>query len=179
MAEPAATPAHTSAPPFEDVLRQFQPLITRMVRAFHVPDRPYPDRDDLAQVATIALWEAHSHCTNWGTFAGLAKCVIRAALMDLMEAEENANAPLRLDAPLSHHPNLTRFDSVAAPSDDRDLLLTIREALTSLPESQATIVWAVDAMGWPARAWARIRGQPASTVRDSLVRGRRNFRQAW
>lgn len=179
MAEPAATPAHTSAPPFEDVLQQFQPLITCMVRAFHVPGRPYPDRDDLAQVAAIALWEAHSHCTNWDTFSGLAKCIIRAALIELVEAEGDANPPLRLDAPLSNHANLTLLDSVAALSDDRDLLLTVREALTSLPQSQATIVWAVAAMGWPARAWARSRGQHTSTVRGSLARGRRNFRQAW
>lgn len=164
MAEPAATPAHTPTPPFEDVLRQFQPLITRMVRAFHVPGRPYPDRDDLAQVATIALWEAHSHCTNWDTFPGLARCTIRGALIELVEAEMDATAALRLDAPLPNHPYLTFLDSVAAPTADRDLMLTVREALASLPQDQAITVWAVDGMGWggrPGRGHAVVASTPA------------------
>lgn len=178
MQEPCE-PLADQSPSFGEVLKQYRPMLAHLIRSFHSPGRPYPDFDDLAQVATIALWDAYTRCTNWLTFPAFAKCVVKAALIDLVRRERGSALPLSsYVAPwsLEEH-NL--LDTLASPLADEDLRLAVQESLSSLPRRQATNVWAVYGVGFRATEWARFRRQHVNTIKQSLARGRRNFRKKW
>lgn len=179
VCQPFEGSARSGVQPFEALLDQFTPLIANMVRTFHAPGRPYPDKDDLAQVAMIALWEACSRCSDWATFPAYAKQAVKRALIDLVEDQFNRNPPLRLNATLPNESGLTLLDAVVAPTGDHDLRLAVKQSLARLPRKQALNLWAVKGLGWPAAAWARAHGQHVNTVMQSITRGRHNFRKAW
>ncbi|WJY26386.1 sigma-70 family RNA polymerase sigma factor [Sporosarcina trichiuri] len=85
--------------PFEEVLEQYEPMISSIIRKLHI----YREFEQFRQAGRIALWQAWSRFdeTKWD-FAPFAYRSIRGALLDELKRE-------------------TRFNDVHVPAED-DLL---------------------------------------------------------
>lgn len=82
---------------FEEVLIQFEPMISAAMRSLNI----YRDHDQFRQAARIALWRAWSkYEEERGDFAPFAYMSIRGAILDEIKKEnryEEREAPLEVE----------------------------------------------------------------------------------
>lgn len=158
-------------PPFETVLNQHQGMVRHLAEVFHVPNRAYPDVDDLYQEGCIALWRAYESCRDWKRFPTYARKVVYHALVDAWRREFRPHG--------THMHAAASPSALAAPWTDPALRLLLREILLALPAAAARDFWAVEVLGWSVRDWAKFLGHRRTSVSQSLRRARRAVRQLW
>lgn len=67
---------------FEEVARQYDPLIKSMIRQLHL----YKDVEDMHQIGLIALWEAYvKFDSKKGAFGGYAKSMVKGRLLTALQ----------------------------------------------------------------------------------------------
>ena len=172
-------------------IHRFLPLADALARRFHRRFCDLLERDDLIQVARLALVRAAARITDERTApAYLKRCITgglsqhlrdRGHLMRLPAREQHA-APWRhlsLDAPIHHHntgggsgggAGLCRLDLLPAPEQDTDATATAADAsvlqqwLEQLQPRQAQALRLTVLDGYSLRQAARLLGVSAVTV---------------
>ena len=145
---PAGALRSPPASPYADALARYEPL------AVGIADRFTPSlyRDDLRQVARVAVWQAaQAYLADRGPLAPLVRTTVRRALIDeqrklVRRARDESAWPQTVaggarplpapDAggtvgPLATH--LSRLDSARAAPDPADQTLDVQRALGRLP----------------------------------------------
>ncbi|MFC0004283.1 RNA polymerase sigma factor SigM [Micromonospora siamensis] len=144
-------------------------------RLWAVALRTLGDREEAADALQDALLSAHraaarfrgdSAVTTW-----LHRIVVNACLDRIRRRQAHPTVPLpdgsRTDAdgrPTGVEP--------AAPVQDHDTALVVRQALAALPAEQRAALVLVDVQGYPVAEVARILGVAEGTVKSRCARGR-------
>lgn len=73
---------------FEEILTQYEPMISATLRKLHI----YRDHENFRQAGRVALWQAWTRYDNTkGHFAPFASRSIRGAMLDLLRAESRVD----------------------------------------------------------------------------------------
>jgi RNA polymerase sigma-70 factor (ECF subfamily) len=179
----AATGAEPPAPSDAELLRAhvdgdpaaFAELVRRhRDRLWAVALRTTGDREEAADAIQDALLSAHraadrfrgdSAVTTW-----LHRIVVNACLDRMRRRLAHPTVPLpdgnRSDdgAPRGQEP--------AAPIQDHETALVVREALAELPAEQRAAIVLVDVQGYPVAEAAEILGVAEGTIKSRCARGR-------
>ena len=170
------------------LIHRFLPLADALAGRFHRRFCDLLERDDLIQVARLALVRAAARITDERTApAYLKRCITgglsqhlrdRGHLVRLPARKQHA-APWRhlsLDAPMHHHTTgdgdagLCRLDLLPAPEQDTDAAATaansslLRQSLEQLPPRQAQALRLTILDGHSLRQAAHLLGVSAVTV---------------
>ncbi len=178
-----AAGAVPSAPSDADLLRAhvdgdpgaFAELVRRhRDRLWAVALRTTGDREEAADAVQDALLSAHraaarfrgdSQVTTW-----LHRIVVNACLDRLRKRQAHPTVPL----PDGSHAGDGRHSGPepAAPVQDHDTALVVREALAALPADQRAALVLVDVQGYPVAEAAEMLGVAEGTVKSRCSRGR-------
>ncbi|MEH1099397.1 RNA polymerase sigma factor SigM [Micromonospora sp. CPCC 205561] len=144
-------------------------------RLWAVALRTLNDREEAADALQDALLSAHraaarfrgdSAVTTW-----LHRIVVNACLDRIRRRQSHPTVPLpdgvRDDAGFA-----TGGVEPAAPVQDHDTALVVRQALAGLPVEQRAALILVDVQGYPVAEVARILGVAEGTVKSRCARGR-------
>ena len=175
--------AGPSAPSDADLLRAhvggdpdaFAELVRRhRDRLWAVALRTIGDREEAADAVQDALLSAHrsaarfrgdSMVTTW-----LHRIVVNACLDRIRRRQAHPTVPLP-DG--SHADDSARTGpEPAAPVQDHDTALVVRQALAELPAEQRTALVLVDVQGYPVAEAAEILGVAEGTIKSRCARGR-------
>ena len=142
-------------------------------RLWAVALRTLGDREEAADALQDALLSAYraaerfrgdSAVTTW-----LHRIVVNACLDRLRRRQAHPTVPL---------PDGNRDDDrpsgpePAAPAEDHDTALLVREALAALPAEQRAAIVLVDVQGYPVAEAAEILGVAEGTIKSRCARGR-------
>ncbi|MGW1058583.1 RNA polymerase sigma factor SigM [Micromonospora rubida] len=145
-------------------------------RLWAVALRTIGDREEAADALQDALLSAHraaarfrgdSAVTTW-----LHRIVVNACLDRIRRRQAHPTVPLP-DG--THGPDdgpSTGGVEPAAPVQDHDTALVVRQALAELPVEQRAALVLVDVQGYPVAEVARILGVAEGTVKSRCARGR-------
>jgi RNA polymerase sigma-70 factor (ECF subfamily) len=144
-------------------------------RLWAVALRTIGDREEAADAVQDALLSAHkaaarfrgdSAVTTW-----LHRIVVNACLDRIRRRQAHPTVPLpdgNRDADASH----TGGVEPAAPVQDHDTALVVRQALAELPAEQRAALVLVDVQGYPVAEAAVILGVAEGTIKSRCARGR-------
>ncbi|MFC4018517.1 RNA polymerase sigma factor SigM [Micromonospora sp. GCM10011542] len=144
-------------------------------RLWAVALRTLGDREEAADALQDALLSAHraagrfrgdSAVTTW-----LHRIVVNACLDRIRRRQAHPTVPLP-DGSRAHDGSGTGGTEPAAPVEDHDTALVVREALAALPIDQRAALVLVDLQGYPVAEVARILGVAEGTVKSRCARGR-------
>ncbi|SIN27556.1 RNA polymerase sigma factor SigM [Micromonospora cremea] len=144
-------------------------------RLWAVALRTLGDREEAADALQDALLSAHraagrfrgdSAVTTW-----LHRIVVNACLDRIRRRQAHPTVPLPDGNRAGDGPG-TRGVEPAAPAQDHDTALVVREALAALPIEQRAALVLVDVQGYPVAEVARILGVAEGTVKSRCARGR-------
>jgi RNA polymerase sigma-70 factor (ECF subfamily) len=154
--------------------RAFAELVRRhRDRLWAVALRTMGDREEAADAVQDALLSAHrgaarfrgdSAVTTW-----LHRIVVNACLDRIRRRQAHPTVPL---------PDGNRTDDrpsgvePAAPVQDHETALLVREALAALPAEQRAAIVLVDVQGYPVSEAAEILGVAEGTIKSRCARGR-------
>jgi RNA polymerase sigma-70 factor (ECF subfamily) len=143
-------------------------------RLWAVALRTIGDREEAADAVQDALLSAHrsaarfrgdSMVTTW-----LHRIVVNACLDRIRRRQAHPTVPLPDGG---HADDGTRSGpELAAPMQDHDLALVVRQALADLPAEQRAALVLVDVQGYPVADAAEILGVAEGTVKSRCARGR-------
>ncbi|MFI0792040.1 RNA polymerase sigma factor SigM [Micromonospora rubida] len=141
-------------------------------RLWAVALRTIGDREEAADALQDALLSAHraaarfrgdSAVTTW-----LHRIVVNACLDRIRRRQAHPTVPL----PDGTHGPSTGGVEPAAPVQDHDTALVVRQALAGLPVEQRAALVLVDVQGYPVAEVAQILGVAEGTVKSRCARGR-------
>jgi RNA polymerase sigma-70 factor (ECF subfamily) len=143
-------------------------------RLWAVALRTIGDREEAADAVQDALLSAHkaaarfrgdSQVTTW-----LHRIVVNACLDRLRKRQAHPTVPL----PDGSHSNegTSHGPEPAAPVQDHDTALVVRQALAALPAEQRVALVLVDVQGYPVAEAAEILGVAEGTIKSRCARGR-------
>ena len=175
--------AGPSAPSDADLLRAhvdgdpdaFAELVRRhRDRLWAVAMRTIGDREEAADAVQDALLSAHrsaarfrgdSMVTTW-----LHRIVVNACLDRIRRRQAHPPVPL----PDGSHSDdgIRTGPEPAAPVQDHDTALVVRQALAELPAEQRAALVLVDVQGYPVAEAAEILGVAEGTIKSRCARGR-------
>ncbi|MEU4398640.1 RNA polymerase sigma factor SigM [Micromonospora orduensis] len=144
-------------------------------RLWAVALRTLGDREEAADALQDALLSAHraagrfrgdSAVTTW-----LHRIVVNACLDRIRRRQAHPTVPLPDGDPAGDGSG-TRGVEPAAPVQDHDTALVVRQALATLPVEQRAALVLVDVQGYPVAEVARILGVAEGTVKSRCARGR-------
>jgi RNA polymerase sigma-70 factor (ECF subfamily) len=182
-AHSGAPGAGPSAPSDADLLRAhvggdpdaFAELVRRhRDRLWAVALRTIGDREEAADAVQDALLSAHrsaarfrgdSMVTTW-----LHRIVVNACLDRIRRRQAHPTVPL----PDGSHSDdgIRTGPEPAAPVQDHDTALVVRQALAELPAEQRAALVLVDVQGYPVAEAAEILGVAEGTIKSRCARGR-------
>jgi RNA polymerase sigma-70 factor (ECF subfamily) len=143
-------------------------------RLWAVAVRTIGDREEAADAVQDALLSAHrgaarfrgdSAVTTW-----LHRIVVNACLDRVRRRQAHPTVPLP-DGNRSHDGPPTAPEP-AAPVQDHDTALVVRQALAALPVEQRAALVLVDIQGYPVAEAAEILGVAEGTIKSRCARGR-------
>jgi RNA polymerase sigma-70 factor (ECF subfamily) len=176
-------PGAESAPSDADLLRAhvdgdpdaFAELVRRhRDRLWAVALRTLGDREEAADAVQDALLSAHraaarfrgdSLVTTW-----LHRIVVNACLDRIRRRQAHPTVPLPDGGHTDDGP--PTGPEPAAPIQDHDTALVVREALAQLPADQRAALVLVDVQGYPVLEAAEILGVAEGTIKSRCARGR-------
>jgi RNA polymerase sigma-70 factor (ECF subfamily) len=144
-------------------------------RLWAVALRTIGDREEAADAVQDALLSAHkaaarfrgdSAVTTW-----LHRIVVNACLDRIRRRQAHRTVPLP-DGSRAADGSLTGGVEPAAPVQDHDTALVVREALAALPADQRAALVLVDVQGYPVAEAAVILGVAEGTIKSRCARGR-------
>jgi RNA polymerase sigma-70 factor (ECF subfamily) len=143
-------------------------------RLWAVALRTVGDREDAADAVQDALLSAHraaarfrgeSAVTTW-----LHRIVVNACLDRMRRRQAHPTVPLPDGSHSDDGP--ATGPEPAAPAQDHDTALVVREALAALPAEQRAALVLVDVQGYPVAEAAEILGVAEGTIKSRCARGR-------
>jgi RNA polymerase sigma-70 factor (ECF subfamily) len=143
-------------------------------RLWAVALRTIGDREEAADAVQDALLSAHrgaarfrgdSQVTTW-----LHRIVVNACLDRLRKRQAHPTVPLPDGSHSDDGPH--RGPEPAAPMQDHDTALVVREALAALPADQRAALVLVDVQGYAVAEAAEMLGVAEGTVKSRCSRGR-------
>jgi RNA polymerase sigma-70 factor (ECF subfamily) len=143
-------------------------------RLWAVAIRTIGDREEAADAVQDALLSAHraaarfrgdSAVTTW-----LHRIVVNACLDRMRRRQAHPTVPLPDGSRSDDGPH--RGPEPAAPVQDHDTALVVREALAALPIEQRAALVLVDVQGYPVLEAAEILGVAEGTIKSRCARGR-------
>jgi RNA polymerase sigma-70 factor (ECF subfamily) len=154
--------------------RAFADLVSRhRDRLWAVALRTVGDREEAADAVQDALLSAFrgaarfrgdSAVTTW-----LHRIVVNASLDRIRRRQAHPTVPLP-DG--SHSADRPSGVEPAAPAQDHDVALVVREALAGLPAEQRAAIVLVDVQGYPVAEAAELLGVAEGTIKSRCARGR-------
>ncbi|WP_406073778.1 RNA polymerase sigma factor SigM [Micromonospora sp. NBC_01638] len=144
-------------------------------RLWAVALRTLGDREDAADALQDALLSAHraaarfrgdSAVTTW-----LHRIVVNACLDRIRRRQAHPTVPLPDGNRAEDRSGIGGVEP-AAPAEDHDTALVVREALAALPFEQRAALVLVDVQGYPVVEVAHILGVAEGTVKSRCARGR-------
>ncbi|MFG3706830.1 RNA polymerase sigma factor SigM [Micromonospora sp. NPDC047670] len=145
-------------------------------RLWAVALRTLGDREEAADALQDALLSAHraagrfrgdSAVTTW-----LHRIVVNACLDRIRRRQAHPTVPLPDGVRDGDSNSATGGVEPAAPVQDHDTALVVRQALAALPTEQRAALILVDVQGYPVAEVARILGVAEGTVKSRCARGR-------
>ncbi|SCL22675.1 RNA polymerase, sigma subunit, ECF family [Micromonospora nigra] len=145
-------------------------------RLWAVALRTLSDREEAADALQDALLSAHraagrfrgdSAVTTW-----LHRIVVNACLDRIRRRQARPEVPLPDGTRGPEGGPATGGVEPAAPVQDHDTALVVRQALATLPTEQRAALVLVDVQGYPVAEVARILGVAEGTVKSRCARGR-------
>lgn len=142
-------------------------------RLWAVALRTVGDREEAADAVQDALLSAHraaarfrgdAQVTTW-----LHRIVVNACLDRIRRRQAHPTVPLP-DG--SHDDGPASGPEPAAPVQDHDTALVVRDALAQLPADQRAAIVLVDVQGYPVAEAAEILGVAEGTIKSRCARGR-------
>lgn len=174
--------AETAAPSDADLLRAhvdgdpqaFAELVRRhRDRLWAVALRTIGDREEAADAVQDALLAAHRNAARFrgesAVTTWLHRIVVNACLDRLRRRQSHPTVPLPDGTRSDDRPNGVE---PAAPAQDHDTALVVREALAALPPDQRAAIVLVDVQGYPVAEAAEILGVAEGTIKSRCARGR-------
>jgi RNA polymerase sigma-70 factor (ECF subfamily) len=143
-------------------------------RLWAVALRTVGDREDAADAVQDALLSAHraaarfrgeSAVTTW-----LHRIVVNACLDRMRRRQAHPTVPLPDGSHSDDGP--ATGPEPAAPAQDHDTALVVREALAALPAEQRAALVLVDVQGYPVAEAAEILDVAEGTIKSRCARGR-------
>jgi RNA polymerase sigma-70 factor, ECF subfamily len=142
-------------------------------RLWAVALRTVGDREEAADAVQDALLNAHRNAAKFRGDAAvttwLHRIVVNACLDRIRRRQAHPTVPL---------PDGTRGDDrpaaaePAAPVEDHDTALVVRQALADLPVDQRAAIVLVDVQGYPVSEAAEMLGVAEGTIKSRCARGR-------
>ena len=174
--------AGETAPSDADLLRShldgdpqaFAVLVRRhRDRLWAVALRTIGDREEAADAVQDALLSAHRNAARFrgdsAVTTWLHRIVVNACLDRIRRRQAHPTVPLP-DG--SHTDDRPSGPEPAAPVEDHDTALVVREALAALPAEQRAAIVLVDIQGYPVAEAAEMLGVAEGTIKSRCARGR-------
>jgi len=142
-------------------------------RLWAVALRTIGDREEAADAVQDALLSAHRNAAKFrgdsAVTTWLHRIVVNACLDRIRRRQAHPTVPLPDgnrdgDRPSAPEP--------AAPAEDHDTALVVRQALADLPAEQRAAIVLVDVQGYPVAEAAEILGVAEGTIKSRCARGR-------
>ena len=142
-------------------------------RLWAVALRTIGDREDAADAVQDALLSAHRNAARFrgdsAVTTWLHRIVVNACLDRIRRRQAHPTVPLpdgsrSEDGPSGVEP--------AAPIQDHDTAMLVREALAALPPDQRAAIVLVDVQGYPVAEAAEILDVAVGTIKSRCARGR-------
>lgn len=152
----------------EKIRAQLIELLPRLRRFARTLTRHHADADDLVQIALeraltrYQQWDPQSRLDSW-IFS-----IIRNAWIDEVRQRQRRGQHLDLDAIYES----AGGDSVGDAPDTRIEMMSVQQALATLPEEQRTAVSLVLVEGLSYKEAAQVMDIPIGTLTSRLARGR-------
>jgi RNA polymerase sigma-70 factor (ECF subfamily) len=174
--------ADAAAPSDADLLRAhldgdaqaFAVLVRRhRDRLWAVALRTIGDREEAADAVQDALLSAHRNAAKFrgdsAVTTWLHRIVVNACLDRIRRRQAHPTVPLP-DG--SHTDDRPAGPEPAAPVQDHDTALVVRQALADLPAEQRAAIVLIDVQGYPVAEAAEILGVAEGTIKSRCARGR-------
>jgi RNA polymerase sigma-70 factor, ECF subfamily len=144
-------------------------------RLWAVAVRTLADREEAADALQDALLSAHRAAARFRGDAAvttwLHRIVVNACLDRLRRRQAHPTVPLP-DGQRDGSAHATGGVEPAAPAQDHDTALVVRQALAELPVEQRTALVLVDVQGYPVAEAARMMDVAEGTIKSRCARGR-------
>lgn len=145
-------------------------------RLWAVALRTVGDREEAADALQDALLSAHRAAARFrgesAVSTWLHRIVVNACLDRIRRRQAHPTVPLPGSTRGEDADRTTGGVEPAAPAQDHDTALVVREALAGLPVEQRAALVLVDVQGYPVAEVARILGVAEGTVKSRCARGR-------
>jgi RNA polymerase sigma-70 factor, ECF subfamily len=143
-------------------------------RLWAVAVRTIGDREEAADAVQDALLSAHRNAARFrgdsAVTTWLHRIVVNACLDRIRRRQAHPTVPLP-DGNRSDDDRPSRREP-AAPIQDHDTALVVRDALAALPPEQRAALVLVDVQGYPVAEAAEILGVAEGTIKSRCARGR-------
>ena len=142
-------------------------------RLWAVALRTIGDREEAADAVQDALLSAHRNAARFrgesAVTTWLHRIVVNACLDRIRRRQAHPTVPLPDGNRTDDRPSAPE---PAAPAEDHDTALVVRQALADLPAEQRAAIVLVDVQGYPVSEAAEILGVPEGTIKSRCARGR-------
>ena len=142
-------------------------------RLWAVALRTIGDREEAADAVQDALLAAHRNAARFrgesAVTTWLHRIVVNACLDRIRRRQSHPTVPLPDGSRPDDRPSGVE---PAAPVQDHDTALVVREALAALPPDQRAAIVLVDVQGYPVAEAAEILGVAEGTIKSRCARGR-------
>ena len=142
-------------------------------RLWAVALRTIGDREEAADAVQDALLSAHRNAAKFrgdsAVTTWLHRIVVNACLDRIRRRQAHPTVPLP-DG--NHSDDRPSAPEPAAPPEDHETKLVVRQALADLPAEQRAAIVLVDVQGYPVAEAAGILGVAEGTIKSRCARGR-------
>nr|WP_245665829.1 RNA polymerase sigma factor SigM [Actinoplanes subtropicus] len=142
-------------------------------RLWAVALRTIGDREEAADAVQDALLSAHRNAAKFrgdsAVTTWLHRIVVNACLDRIRRRQAHPTVPLPDGNRDSDRPSAPE---PAAPPEDHETKLVVRQALADLPAEQRAAIVLVDVQGYPVAEAAEILGVAEGTIKSRCARGR-------
>ncbi|WP_433372525.1 RNA polymerase sigma factor SigM [Actinoplanes sp. CA-142083] len=142
-------------------------------RLWAVAMRTVGDREEAADAVQDALLSAHRNAAKFrgdsAVTTWLHRIVVNACLDRIRRRQAHPTVPLPDGNRTDDRPSAPE---PAAPAEDHDTALVVRQALADLPTEQRAAIVLVDIQGYPVAEAAEILGVAEGTIKSRCARGR-------
>lgn len=142
-------------------------------RLWAVALRTIGDREEAADAVQDALLSAHRNAAKFrgdsAVTTWLHRIVVNACLDRIRRRQAHPTVPLPDGNRTDDRPSAPE---PAAPPEDHETKLVVRQALADLPAEQRAAIVLVDVQGYPVAEAAEILGVAEGTIKSRCARGR-------
>ncbi|MFI5893242.1 RNA polymerase sigma factor SigM [Actinoplanes sp. NPDC051513] len=142
-------------------------------RLWAVALRTIGDREEAADAVQDALLSAHRNAAKFrgdsAVTTWLHRIVVNACLDRIRRRQAHPTVPLPDGNRTDDRPSAPE---PAAPAEDHDTALVVRQALADLPAEQRAAIVLVDVQGYPVAEAAEMLGVAEGTIKSRCARGR-------